>query len=50
MSTPFDESSVDLCDEFNLPIIKIASSDINSWPLLERVAKSKKPVILWNLP
>ena len=48
MSTPFDESSVDLCDEFNLPIIKIASSDINSWPLLERVAKSKKPVILSN--
>ncbi|MBK7959426.1 MAG: N-acetylneuraminate synthase family protein [Bacteroidetes bacterium] len=48
MSTPFDEASVDLCQEFNLPIIKIASSDINDWPLIERIAKTKKPVILSN--
>lgn len=48
MSTPFDEVSVDLCQEFNLPIIKVASSDINDWPLLERIAKTKKPVILSN--
>lgn len=48
MSTPFDESSVDLCQEFNLPIIKVASSDINDWPLLERIARTKKPVILSN--
>ena len=46
MSTPFDESSVDLCQEFNLPIIKVASSDINDWPLLEKIAKTKKPVLL----
>ena len=45
MSTPFDEASVDLCQEFNLPIIKVASSDINDWPLLEKIAKTKKPVI-----
>jgi N-acetylneuraminate synthase len=48
MSTPFDEASVDLCQEFNLPIIKVASSDINDWPLLEKIAKTKKPVILSN--
>ena len=48
MSTPFDEASVDLCQELNLPIIKVASSDINDWPLLERIAKTKKPVILSN--
>jgi sialic acid synthase SpsE len=48
MSTPFDESSVDLCQEFNLPIIKVASSDINDWPLIEKIAKTKKPVILSN--
>lgn len=48
MSTPFDEASVSLCEEFNLPIIKIASSDINDWPLIERIAKTKKPVILSN--
>jgi len=46
MATPFDEVSVDLCNTFNLPIIKIASSDIATWPLLERVAKLAKPVII----
>ena len=29
MATAFDEASVDLCEEFDLPIIKVASSDIN---------------------
>jgi len=46
MATPFDESSVDLCKYFDLPIIKIASSDVNTWPLLEKVAQLKKPVII----
>ena len=31
MATPFDEASVDLCVELNLPIIKIASADSNDW-------------------
>jgi len=48
MTTPFDEASVELSEEFNLPIIKIASSDINDWPLIEKIAKTKKPVILSN--
>ena len=46
MATPFDEQSVDLCQSFDLPIIKIASSDISTWPLLERIAKLRKPVII----
>lgn len=46
MSTPFDEASVDLCVELNLPLIKIASSDLNDWPLIEKIAKTKKPVIV----
>ena len=46
MSTPFDEASVDLCVEFDLPIIKIASSDINDWPLIEKIASTRKPVIV----
>jgi N-acetylneuraminate synthase len=45
MATPFDEASVDLCVKLNFPIIKIASSDINDWSLLERIAATKKPVI-----
>lgn len=46
MSTPFDEKSVDWCVEMNLPIIKVASSDINDWILLNKIATTKKPVIL----
>ncbi len=46
MATPFDERSVDLCCELGIPIIKIASSDLNDWILLEKIAKTKKPVIV----
>jgi N-acetylneuraminate synthase len=45
MATPFDEASVALCDALDFPIIKIASSDINDWSLLEAVAGTKRPVI-----
>jgi N-acetylneuraminate synthase len=46
MATPFDEKSVDWCVEMNLPIIKIASSDINDWVLINKIASTKKPVIV----
>lgn len=46
MATPFDEASVDLCQRLEVEIIKIASSDITDWVLLERIAKTKKPVIV----
>jgi N-acetylneuraminate synthase len=46
MATPFDEKSVEWCVEFGLPIIKIASADAADWILLERIAKTKKPVIV----
>ena len=46
MATPFDEASVDLCVEFDLPIIKVASSDMNDWVLLEKIALTRKPVIV----
>lgn len=45
MATPFDEQSVELCEKFNFPIIKMASSDINDWPLIERIAHTRRPVI-----
>ena len=38
MATPFDEKSVQLCVELDLPIIKIASSDVNDWPLIDAIA------------
>jgi sialic acid synthase SpsE len=46
MATPFDEASVDLCVELDLPIIKIASSDMNDWALLEKTASTRRPVIV----
>ena len=46
MATPFDEKSVDLCCALGIPIVKIASSDLNDWFLMEKIAKTKKPVIV----
>ena len=46
ISTPFDESSVDLCINQKLPIIKVASCSMSDWPLLEKISSTKKPVII----
>ncbi len=46
MASPFDEASVDLCQELGVQIIKIASSDGNDWLLIEKIATTRKPVIV----
>ncbi|MFZ3055656.1 MAG: N-acetylneuraminate synthase family protein, partial [Smithella sp.] len=46
MATPFDEHSVDLCVNLGIQILKIASSDSNDWVLIEKIAKTRKPVIV----
>lgn len=46
MATPFDERSVDLCVEIGIDIIKLASSDINDWVLIEKIGATRKPVIV----
>ena len=45
MVTPFDEASVDKCVEFGVDFLKIASSDIKDWFLIEKIASTRKPVI-----
>jgi N-acetylneuraminate synthase len=45
MVTPFDETSVDKCVEFDVELLKIASSDIRDWHLIEKMASTGKPVI-----
>ncbi len=44
MATPFDEASVDLCIELGVEVIKLASSDINDWVLIEKIGKTRMPV------
>jgi N-acetylneuraminate synthase len=46
MATPFDEASVDLCIDLDFPIIKVASSDCNDWPLLEKIVSTRRPTIV----
>ena len=45
MSTPFDQDSVDVIEDQNLDIIKIASCSFTDWPLLERVVETDLPII-----
>ncbi|MGB2963459.1 MAG: N-acetylneuraminate synthase [Anaerolineales bacterium] len=46
LSTPFDQKSVDLLDQLNVPAYKIGSGEITNWPLLEYIAQKGKPIIL----
>lgn len=43
--TPFDEVSADLVAEQRYDAVKIASCSFGDWPLLERIAEKKMPVI-----
>lgn len=46
LSTPFDEESVDLLEDLNIARYKIGSGDLTNKPLIERVAKTGKPMIV----
>ena len=46
LASAFDRKSVDLLDELNVPAFKIPSGEITNFPLLERIAKKRKPIIL----
>lgn len=45
-STPFDETAVNFLEQLRVPCYKISSYEVTDVPLLKRVAKTKKPVIL----
>jgi sialic acid synthase SpsE len=44
--TPCDTPSVELLERINCPFYKVASRDLTNIPLLERIGKTGKPVII----
>ena len=45
VSTPFDDAAVDMLAPL-VPFFKVASADLTNTPLLRRVARTRKPVVL----
>ena len=46
LSTAFDLDSIDLLSKLNIPLFKIPSGEITNLPYLEKIALTKKPVII----
>ena len=45
-SSPFDVECVDLLEKLRCPLYKVASFEMNDYPLIKRIAQTKKPIII----
>ncbi|MFF0948097.1 N-acetylneuraminate synthase family protein [Rhizobium leguminosarum] len=46
MSTPFDEPSLEILQQIDVDLLKVASFDLGNLPFLNRIAKLGKPVVM----
>jgi N-acetylneuraminate synthase/N,N'-diacetyllegionaminate synthase len=46
LATPFSPEDVSVVEQLDLPAVKIASPDLVNWPLLQRAAASRRPLLV----